>query len=117
MASPVRDYGRRLSGIAEYLHADNTVLRKENAEMKGMLNTRTKRASGKRVVLKGKFIVTTEPIHQSLANAERKTKKRSSKGKQKKNKLPSEQDKMEVVKVLEVFETEEHEMQDCIAVQ
>jgi len=32
--SPIRKHGRRLSGIAEQLHADNTVLRKENGELK-----------------------------------------------------------------------------------
>jgi len=41
-----------LSGIAEYLHADNTVLRKENAEIKGMLNTGTERTSEKKSFLK-----------------------------------------------------------------
>jgi len=115
--SPVRNHGRRLRGIAEYLHADNTVLRKENVELKDVLNTRMIRVSGKRVILKEKFIVTTESIHQQLTDVECKMKKKSMKDKKKRDRAISEEDELELVEVLEVVEHEEREIQDCILVQ
>jgi hypothetical protein len=117
LPSPVRNHGRRLSGIAEYLQADNVVLRKENGELKGFLNKRMERQSGKRVILKGKFVITTEPIYKDLMNAERKTKKKPARGKQKQTRAASEEEELELVEVLDVVENEEHEIHDCIAVQ
>jgi hypothetical protein len=73
--------------------------------------------SGKCIILKGKFIVTTEEIHKGLAAAERKTKKtRVKKGKRKATSVSAESE-MEAVEVLDDSETEEHEIRDCIAVQ
>jgi hypothetical protein len=103
--------------MAEYLHAENAVLRKENKENKGVFGKRTRRQSGRRVILRGQFVVTTEPIQKRLADAERKTKKRSTKGKQKRARVVSEEEEVEVVEILEVVEHEEREIQDCIAVQ
>lgn len=112
-----RNHGRRLSGIAEYLQADNAVLRKENRELKEFLRKRAERQSGNRVVLKGKSLITTEPTYKGLAEAERKSRKKSTKGKKKAGRVASEDEELEVIEVLEVVEHEEREMQDCIAVQ
>ena len=117
LSSPVRNHGRRLSGIAEYFQADNAVLRKENGELKEFLNKRTERQSGKRVILKGKFMITTEQIYKDLADAEQKTKKKLSKRKQKKSRSVSEEEELELLEVFDVVEDKEREIQDCIAVQ
>jgi len=115
--SPIRMHSRRLSGIAEQLHADNTVLRKENGELKGFLGKRAERQSGKRVVLKGKFVITTELMYKALAEAERKSKKKVTKRKKKVVGAASEEEELEVIEVLEVVEHEERDIEDCITVQ
>jgi len=73
LATPIRQHGRRLSGIAEHLHADNSILHIENTELKKMIRTRKERLSEKRLVLKGRFIVSTEEVQKKLADAERVT--------------------------------------------
>jgi hypothetical protein len=116
LATPLRQHGRRLSGIAEQLHASNVLLRKENSELKQVLSKRTERLSGKRLILKGQFIATTEVLQAKLAAAEHSTKQKKAKKPQKK-----------VVSRVEITETEDEdtdeeviemprEMQDCIEV-
>ena len=83
LPSPIQNHDRRLSEIAEYFQADNAVLRKEKRELKEFLNKRTERQPGKRVILKGKFVITTEIYNKDLVDAERNTKKKSLKGKSK----------------------------------
>ena len=117
LTTPVRRHGQKLSRIAEHLHADNSVLRWENAELKSVISTWKERLSGKHIILKGKFIVTTEAIHKGLAAAERKTKKTRVKKGKRRAKLVSAESEMEVVDVLDDLETEEREIEDCIAVQ
>ena len=91
------------------------MLRKENGELKEFLNKRTERQSGKRVILKGKFVITTEQIYKDLADAERKTK--LSKKKRKRSRAVSEEEELELLEVFDVVENKEREIQDCIAVQ
>ena len=47
LATPVQKHARRLSGVAEHLHAENSILRRENAELKQLINKRKERMSGK----------------------------------------------------------------------
>ena len=82
-----------------------------------MISTRKERLSGKCIILKGKFIVTTEEIHKGLATAERKTKKTQVKKEKRRARSVSAELEMEAVEVLDDSETEEREIQDCIAVQ
>ena len=67
--------------------------------------------------MKGKFIVSTEDIQKGLAKAERKTRKKSAKGRQRRNRSVLEEEEMEEQHMNDVSESEEHEIQDCIAVQ
>jgi hypothetical protein len=61
LATPVRTHGQKLSGIAEHLHADNTLLRRENVELKDVMRVKEKNCFQlRRIILKGKFIDTTE---------------------------------------------------------
>jgi hypothetical protein len=109
-------HGKKLGGIAEHLHADNTLLRQANTEMKGAMGKRTERQSTKRIILKGKFIITDEGIYDQLTDAERITKQKKTKkghGKQK-----------QAVQEVEVLEddtsedsnVEELEILDCVEV-
>ena len=53
-----------------------TILQKELTEMKAVYNKRKERASGKRVILKGKTVVSTEEVQRTLVEAENVTRKR-----------------------------------------
>lgn len=81
--SPIRNSVRRGLGFSERLHADKTILQRENRELRELISTRKERTSGKRVILKGKFIVSTEEVYAELAKAEALTeaKQRKKKGK------------------------------------
>ena len=84
LSTPVQKHGRHLSGVAECLHAEVRILRHENTELKQILNKHKERMSGKRLILKGKVIASTEEVQQKLAEAERVTEvKKRSKGKKK----------------------------------
>ena len=117
LATPVRTHGRKLSGIAEYLHADNTLLRRENAELKSVMDKRKERLSTKRIILKGKSIVSTEEIHKRLAEAERNTKqKKSKKGHEQNNRAIKDAERQEEYTSNEL-DTEQAEILDCIEVE
>jgi hypothetical protein len=47
LVSPVRKHAQRLSGVAEHLHAENSMLRHENAKLKQLISKRKEQASGK----------------------------------------------------------------------
>jgi hypothetical protein len=68
-----------LSGIAEQLHTDNSILRKENEELKELVNSRKEHTSGKRMILKGLRVVTKEYIFQELEKAKAKMKEKQRK--------------------------------------
>ena len=101
----------------KYLHANNTLLRQENANQKSVIDVRKGQALGKRVILKGVFIATMEGIYKELAAAQRKTKSCQSKRRKEKARAVLEESEIEVIEVLEDSETEDCEIQDCIAVQ
>ena len=61
---------RRLSGISERLQTEVTMLQKELKEVKEVNAKRKERASGKRIILKDKSILSTEEVHQALKEAE-----------------------------------------------
>jgi hypothetical protein len=117
LSTPIRKHGKRLSGIAEHLHADNSILRRENTELKSVISKRKERMSGKRVTLKGKIIVSTEEVQQKLAQLERNTQVK--KVRSRKKKCPTQRP---------AFDTDEEDIddeseiggdqiQDCIEVE
>jgi hypothetical protein len=64
---------RRLSGISERLQTEVTILQKELKEVKEIHAKRKERASGKRLILKGKVVVSTEEVYKALEEAEKAT--------------------------------------------
>ena len=109
---------RRLSGIAERLQAENHILGKELDEIKGVQAKRKERVSGKRVILKGKFVVSTEEIQKALEEAEQATssKKKFTTGKKRKV-GPDINGNNEVTCSDVVLKHSDNEIVDCIEVE
>jgi hypothetical protein len=59
----------RLSGITERLQTELTILKREVNEMKAIHGRRKERASGKRLILKGKTVISTERIAKSIGRS------------------------------------------------
>lgn len=119
-ATPIRNHMRRLSGISERLQAENIILRTENKELLERQEKRKERQTGKRVILKGKVIVSTEEIRRALADAEarikdKKTKKPSKRGKR----INPADDAFEGLSDSDInaIDSQEFELQDCIEVE
>ena len=82
LAIPIQKHEHGLSTVVERFHAEDSTLRQENAELKRLINKCKERMSGKRFVLKGKVIVSTEEVQRKLMEAEgqqRKRRRRSAK--------------------------------------
>src|SRR4030095_653914 len=116
LATPIRQHSQKLSRIAEHLHADNSILRRENAELKSVISARKERLAGKRIILKGKFIVSTEEIQKELAEAERKTQEKRSKKGQRRARSMIRDEELEDESMDDESESEEQEIRDCIVV-
>jgi hypothetical protein len=71
-----KNHVRRLSGITERLQTEVTILQKELTEVKAVHSKMKERASGKRVILKGRTVVSTEEVQKALAEAEYATRKK-----------------------------------------
>ena len=103
--------------MAERLKAENSILRRENTELKQLFNKRKERMSGKRLILKGKVIVSTEEVHRKLAEAEMATKgKKNKQGKSTARRVPTRTE-MYDEDVDNDSEAEEPQIGDCIVVQ
>jgi hypothetical protein len=102
----------RALGFSEQLQAHNTILAKENKSLRDILAARKERESGKRIILKGKFIVSTEEVYQALLEAQEKADAKGKKGNTKKKDkdefLSIEEEKVEELEILE---------SDCIVVR
>lgn len=57
---------RRWKGIIARLQTELTILKKEVKEVKAIYGQRKERASGKRVILKGKTVISTEKFQNAL---------------------------------------------------
>jgi hypothetical protein len=79
LETPVKQYIER-SGLAlERITSENTLLQRENAEFRELLQVRKQRKKGKRVVVKGKFVFNTKEILELIEEAEAEASKRKSK--------------------------------------
>ena len=116
LSTPIRKHGRRLSGVAEQLQAENTILRHENRELKELIHTRKERLSGKRVILKGHMVVSTEELYQKLAEAERATRGKMVKSRKNKRGTVVQEEEMEDEDIGDESEIEGREIGNCIEV-
>jgi hypothetical protein len=119
VTTPVRTHIRRLSGIAERHQAQILLLEEEMQEIKAVNAQRKVRQGGKRIILKGTPVASTEAIEKALREAERvtKAKKKTQRKGTKKQVIPSE-DEMENSDDDDddALEPSELEMLDCIEV-
>jgi hypothetical protein len=114
--TPARIHGRRISNIAERLQAENTILKRENAQLRSITNKRKERASGKRLVLKGKVLVSTEEVRQKLIEAEEAIKTSRSKMQRKNRPEPLRRNQRVEDDSSDESAEEVEEIQDCIEV-
>ena len=82
-----------------------------------MMSKRKERLSTKRIILKGKFIVSTEEIQNRLAEAERITKEKKRKRGCGKNKRPIKEMEMLEDDTSDGSDVEKCEIFDCIDVK
>jgi len=70
LQTPVRKYVPRLASTAEWLLAENVILKLELAKSKALLSKRKCREGGKRVILKGKIVISTTEVLKLFEEAE-----------------------------------------------
>ena len=68
--SQLKIYARRLTSISERLQVEKHILSKELDKVKSVQSKRKERVAGKHLVLKAKFVVSTEEIQKALEEAE-----------------------------------------------
>jgi len=74
LQSPARKYVPRLASTAEWLHAENVILKVELADLKALINNRKSREGAKRVILKGRIVISTSEVVKLFHEAETETK-------------------------------------------
>lgn len=116
IATPVRQYIRKLASRAEQLQAKSIVYQHDANNLRLILKKRTTRKKGKRVVLKGHFHISTQDLCDKVIAAEKETKKQAAKRSKKKSKvviLEAESDTDIEEGVEDQFESD---TEDCIIV-
>jgi len=96
----VKDLIRDLVDFAEDRDTDAILAQRELREKDALLNTRKTRKTGKRVALKGKYLLTKEDILKVVQDLEEETKKKKTKKGRKKTKymlISSEEEEEESV--------------------
>jgi DDE superfamily endonuclease len=71
--TPARKFIPRLATTAEWLLAENAILKLELKKCQDMLGARNAREKGKWLVLKGKIVISTEEILKAIEEAEEAT--------------------------------------------
>jgi hypothetical protein len=84
--------------------------------LKKVIKTWKERLSGKRIILKGQIVVSTEEIARKLADAEQATEEKKSKRYKKKGKTAVQQRRRNDDELEEDSEAGECEILDCIEV-
>jgi hypothetical protein len=87
--TPARKYVNRLANTAERQHAEISILRRERDELRQVLSARKERLSGKRLILKGKSVVTSWEIQMAIAAKEKETVDRKKKKKVHAKRMPA----------------------------
>jgi hypothetical protein len=81
IASPIKCYISRAGAALERTHSENILLRQENVEARALLRVRKERKTGKRVIIKGKFVFNTQEILEVVEKAEVEAAKKKAKKK------------------------------------
>ena len=81
LASPIKRYTQRLTKVVESTQSELVTMRQQLAETQGLLRTRQARKRGKRVLLQGKYVFSTEEVHEIAKQAEERTAAKKGRGK------------------------------------
>ena len=73
LRTPARKYVPQLASTAECLLAENVILKFELANLKALMNKRKSRQGGKRLILKGKIVISTSEVLKLIEEAETAT--------------------------------------------
>ena len=73
LSSPTRQYAVGLAGMAENLATQVSILEKQNKAQMALLNGRKNQRSGKRIAIKGHFILSTKEVLEKVRKAEEET--------------------------------------------
>ena len=71
--SPVKTHGQCLTEIILRLTAENTILQKDNSELRAQISKQKERVKGKYFVLKDKYVISTEEIYKVIDSCEKMT--------------------------------------------
>ena len=74
LQTPARKYIPRLASTAEWLLAENVILKFELANIKALISERKSREGGKRLILRGKIVISTAEVLKLIEEAEAATK-------------------------------------------
>jgi DDE superfamily endonuclease len=85
IGTPFKTHVRRLNNLTEQYQAENVILKSELHEVKEINGLRKERQGGKRMILKGIPVASTEEVEKALRKAEEATKAKT-KGKVKRTK-------------------------------
>ena len=69
LPSPAKRFPERITRSFEKTHAENIALRRQLQETQQLLNTRKARTNGKTVALRGKFVFSTDEVHEVARQA------------------------------------------------
>ncbi|KAH0560082.1 hypothetical protein GP486_003404, partial [Trichoglossum hirsutum] len=73
LSSPTRQYAVGLAGMAENLATQVGILEKQNKAQMAILNDRKTKRSGKRMAIKGHFLLSTKEVLEKVREAEEET--------------------------------------------
>jgi hypothetical protein len=88
ISTPLKRFIKRSQTELEKLRSQNTLLEHELNETRSRLSIRRERKTGKRVALKGKYVLNTQEILEEVEKAEKET-LRKKKGKGRKSPTPT----------------------------
>jgi hypothetical protein len=114
-ASPARRYAKRMTRLAESQNAELSILRKENKELKEMLETRKKRTKGKRIKLQGEFVFSTEEVLKIVREAEVKVTEKRPRGRPRKRPIEEVEEEEEEEEVIINSSSSESESEEYVA--
>ena len=117
--TPARKYVNRMTKTVERQRAEIAILRREKDELQQVLSARKERLSGKRLILKGKSVVTSWEIQTAIAKQEKETNACKNKKKvgQKRGRATSTDTESESEGYDNEQETAVAEIGDCIIVE
>lgn len=116
LSSPARKYAQKVVKRSERVQARNIIIEEAHNKLANAVTKRKVALSGKRQVIDGEHILTSDKILNGLIGAEKVTKKRKATG-AKKNESPASEVEEDFSDVLEARQDHSLDILDCIVVE